>query len=137
MWSWYLYWNMQKLSRVYSDLSCAPLLSRWLLLCISIVFSMSLPAHSGPWPLIQFYNHFLIDGRTPWTSDQLVTRPLPKHGTIQTQNKHIHTPNIHSLSGIRTHDPSVWADEDSSCLRPHSYCDQRVSSCLGVFRLCV
>jgi hypothetical protein len=21
-------------------------------------FSMALPAHSGPWPLIQFYNHF-------------------------------------------------------------------------------
>jgi hypothetical protein len=41
------------------------------------------------------------------TSDQLVARPLPKHRTTQTQNKRIHTPNIHDLSGIRTHDPSV------------------------------
>jgi hypothetical protein len=34
----------------------------------------------------------------------------------QKQNKHIHTPNIHALSGIRTHDPSVRTSEDSSCL---------------------
>jgi hypothetical protein len=38
----------------------------------------------------QFHDHF-TDGRTPWTSDQLVARPLPKHRTTQTQNKHIHT----------------------------------------------
>jgi hypothetical protein len=30
------------------------------------------------------------DGRTPWTCDQLVARPLPKHRTTQTQ-KNIHT----------------------------------------------
>jgi hypothetical protein len=45
--------------------------------------------------------------RTPWTSDQHVARPLPKHRTTQTKNKRIHTPNIHALSGIRIHDPSV------------------------------
>jgi hypothetical protein len=28
------------------------------------------------------------DGSTPWRSDQLVARPLPKHRTTQTQNKH-------------------------------------------------
>jgi hypothetical protein len=38
------------------------------------------------------------------------------------QNKHIRTPNIHALSRIRTHDPSVRASEDSSCLRPLGYC---------------
>jgi hypothetical protein len=34
----------------------------------------------GPWPLLffQFHDHF-TDGRTPWTSDQLIARPLPKH----------------------------------------------------------
>jgi hypothetical protein len=41
-----------------------------------------------------------------------------------TQNKRIHTPNIHVLSGIRTHDPSVGASEDSSYLRPRRYCDR-------------
>jgi hypothetical protein len=57
-----------------------------------------------PWALasaFQFRDYF-TDGRTPCTSDQLVARPLPKHRTTQTQNKHIHTPNIHVLCGIRT-----------------------------------
>jgi hypothetical protein len=33
-------------------------------------------------------------------------------------NTHTHTPNIHTLSGIRAHDHSVRANEDSLCLRP-------------------
>jgi hypothetical protein len=70
-------------------------------------FSMALPAHSAPRPLIQLRNLFYTDGRTPWTSDQPVARPLPTHRTTQTQNKRIQTPNIHALSGIRSHDPSV------------------------------
>jgi hypothetical protein len=32
-----------------------------------------------------------IVGRTPWTGDQLVARPLPAHRTTQTQNKHAQT----------------------------------------------
>jgi hypothetical protein len=68
-------------------------------------------------------------GRTPWTGNQPVARPLPKYRTTQTQNKrehtrtHTHTPNIHALSGIRTHDHSVRASEDSSWLRPLGYRD--------------
>jgi hypothetical protein len=52
-----------------------------------------LSALQPPWVLasdFQFYDHF-TDGRIPWTSDQLVARPLPKHRTTQTQNKHVHT----------------------------------------------
>jgi hypothetical protein len=56
-------------------------------------------------------------------SDQPVARPLPKHRTTQTQSKRIHTPNIHALIGIWTHDPSVRASEDRS--KPRGYCDQR------------
>jgi hypothetical protein len=41
---------------------------------------------------------------------------------------HTHTPNIHALSGIQTHDPSVRASEDSSCLRKRGYCDRRINS---------
>jgi hypothetical protein len=44
----------------------------------------------GSSPLLQFRNLFNADGRTPWTSDQPVTRPLPIRRTTQTQNKRIH-----------------------------------------------
>jgi hypothetical protein len=42
------------------------------------------------------------------------------------QDKHrinAHNTDIHALSGIRTHDLSVRASEDSSCLRPRGHCD--------------
>jgi hypothetical protein len=81
-----------------------------------------------PWALdsaFHFHDHF-TDGRNPWTRNQLVPRPLPKHRTTQTQNKHIHTPNIHALCWIRTHDPSFQASENSSCLRPLGYRDRRI-----------
>jgi hypothetical protein len=80
-----------------------------------------------PWALIsdffQLHNHF-TDDRTPWTSDHLVARPLPKHRTTQTQNKHIHIRNTHALCGIRTHEPGFRASEDSTCFRPLDYLDR-------------
>jgi hypothetical protein len=33
--------------------------------------------------------------------------------------------DIHASSGVRTHDPSVGACEDNSCLRPCGHCDRR------------
>jgi hypothetical protein len=33
---------------------------------------------------------YIVVGRTPWTGDQPVARPLPTHRTTQTQNKHKH-----------------------------------------------
>jgi hypothetical protein len=45
----------------------------------------------GPWPFLQFRNLFYTNGRTPWTSYQLVSRPLPTHMKTQTQNKHTQT----------------------------------------------
>jgi hypothetical protein len=59
-------------------------------------------------------------------SDQLAARPLTKRRTAQTQNTHIYTPNIHVLSGIRTHDHNVRASEDISCLRPLGYRDRHL-----------
>jgi hypothetical protein len=69
------------------------------------------------WALLQFRNHFCTVGRTPWTGDQPVARPLPTHRTTHTQTSML-------LSGIRSHDPSVRTSEDSSCLRPLGHCDQ-------------
>jgi hypothetical protein len=79
-----------------------------------------------PWTLasdFQFHDYF-TDGRTPWTCDQLVVRPLPKRRTTQTQNKHIHIPYIDALCGIQTHDPGFQASEDSQCFRPLGYHDR-------------
>jgi hypothetical protein len=45
------------------------------------------------------------------------------------QQKHsinAHT-DINSLSGIRTHDPSVRVSENCSCLRPGGHCDTGIS----------
>jgi hypothetical protein len=89
----------------------------------TFIFAMALPAHSGPWSLIQFHNHSLQTVRLldKWSAP--FARPLPKDRTAQTQNKYIHIPNIHTLSGIRTHDPSVRERDGSSSLRTRSYCD--------------
>jgi hypothetical protein len=90
---------------------------------LSHTFYMPCPSHS-PWSdfhsfingcttlywgpvLFQFRNVFYTDGKTPWTGDQPVARPLP------TQNNTKHRINvytdIHTSNGIRTHDPSVRA----------------------------
>jgi hypothetical protein len=52
---------------------------------------MALQSSIGPWPLLQFRNLFYTDGRAPWTSDNPVAMPLPKHRTTQTQNKRTQT----------------------------------------------
>jgi hypothetical protein len=46
---------------------------------------MALQPFVGPWPLLQFRNRFHTNGRTPWTGDQPVARPLPIHRTTHTQ----------------------------------------------------
>jgi hypothetical protein len=61
---------------------------------------------------------FYTVGRTPWTGDQPVARPLPAHRI------NAHNTDIHVFSGIRTHDLSVRAIEDSSCLRQRGCCDR-------------
>jgi hypothetical protein len=48
-------------------------------------------------------------------------------GQQEHRKTHTHTPNIHALSGIRTHDHGLRASEDSSCLRPLGYCDRLAS----------
>jgi hypothetical protein len=80
---------------------------------------MALPAHSGPCPFIQVRNHF---SHTVGLLGRVIS---PSQGRYlnkghHKQNKRIHTPNIHALSGIRTHDPRV-----RSCLRQRGYCDRQ------------
>jgi hypothetical protein len=86
----------------------------------------SLMALQPLWAFAAFQSPDLYTiGRTPWTNDQLVAKPLPKYMTAQTQNKHLYTPNIHVLNGIRTHDHTVRASEDSLCFRPLGYSDRQ------------
>jgi hypothetical protein len=42
-------------------------------------------------------------GETPWTGDLRVARPLPTHGTTQTQKN----TDFYASSGIQTNDLSV------------------------------
>jgi hypothetical protein len=51
-------------------------------------------------------------------------------GISPSQDLYPHTAHtdIHASRGIRTHDPSIRAGEDSSCLRPGGHCDRLISN---------
>jgi hypothetical protein len=83
---------------------------------------MAVHPYVGPWPFFSFFILYTV-GRTPSKGDQPVARPLPTHRTTQ-KRINAHNTDIHALSGIRTHDPSVRASEDSSCLSPRCHRDQ-------------
>jgi hypothetical protein len=77
-----------------------------------------------PWALasdFQFYDHIPY-GRT--SSTVISSSQGLCLNTIQ--HKHIHTPNIHALCRIRTHDPGFRASENSACFRPLDYRDRLV-----------
>jgi hypothetical protein len=52
---------------------------------------MALQPFVGPWSLLQFRILFYTVGKTPWTGDQCVSRPLLTQRTTQTQNKRTKT----------------------------------------------
>jgi hypothetical protein len=58
---------------------------------LSIYLSTALYPFVWPWPLRQYRNPFYTEGRTPWTGDEPVARPLPIHRRIQMQNKRTQT----------------------------------------------
>jgi hypothetical protein len=136
-WRKSLFWkrrDSEKTSMKIENSFCRGICEAKLLLCAlheqhlilfrsSIHSSMALQPFDGPWPLLQFRNLFYTDGMTPWTGDQPLARPLPTHRTTQTQNKRAHRHPC--LEWIRTHDPSVRASEDISCLRPRGHCERR------------
>jgi hypothetical protein len=51
-----------------------------------------------------------------------LVKPLPTQ-----DNTIIRNTDIHILSGIRTHDPSIRANEDSSYARPRDHCVRRIA----------
>jgi hypothetical protein len=74
-----LRWNI-RLSALFSNTFQS--LSIYLSVCLCLSFSLSiylwLYSPCGPWPLFQFFNLYTV-GRTPWTGDQPVARPLRTH----------------------------------------------------------
>jgi hypothetical protein len=82
-------------------------------ICVSTVLSLDLG---------RFCSFLILHtvGRSPWSGDQPVARPLPTHKI----NANI---DIHASSWIRTHDPSVRVSEDSSCLTPRGHSDRQIS----------
>jgi hypothetical protein len=85
-----------------------PLHPSWSTNAISLSIYLSIYALQPLWTLaafFQFPNLYTV-GRTPWTGDQPVARPLPTHRTIQTQNKRTQT--FMSLAGF---EPTIPAFE--------------------------
>jgi hypothetical protein len=41
---------------------------------------------------------------------------------------------MRASSGIRTHDPSVWAGEDSLCFRMRGHCDRRQYQSINIYQ---
>jgi hypothetical protein len=92
-------------------------------LFICLYSSMALQPLLDPGLFFSFAIVFYTDGRT-------IGR-----GISQSQSRYLHIgqhkhrinahTDIHALSGIRTHDPSVRASKDSSCLRLYGHYDRR------------
>jgi hypothetical protein len=85
------------------------ILSIYLSVSLSVCLSMVLQPSVGPWPLFQFLDFYTV-GRTSWTGDHPVARPLHTHRTAQTQNKRTQTsmsqvgfePTIQVLERVKT-----------------------------------
>jgi hypothetical protein len=107
---------------------------------LPIYLSMALQPFVGPWPLFSFFIFYTV-GRTPWTGDQPVARPLLTHRITQTQNKCTQTltpwmefeptipaferaKTVHALDraatvvGLRSH---TWSYSSYECLFLHNY----------------
>jgi hypothetical protein len=104
----------------------------WLILCMLLRLSVY-----GSTALFWYVATFLVS----WSFTQSVG--LLGRGIGQSQGRYLHTgqhkhrinahnTDIHALSGIRNHDSSVRADEDSSCVRPHGNCDRHVVTSVPV-----
>jgi hypothetical protein len=82
---------------------------------------MALPAHSEPWPLIQFRNHF---SQTVGLLGRVIS---PSQGLYLITGQYKHRidghkhPSLKWDSNPRSH---VRAGEDCSCLRPRGHCDR-------------
>jgi hypothetical protein len=97
---------------------------------------MALQPFVGPWPFFQFLNLYTV-GKTIWTEDQPVIRPLPTNRTTtQTQNKRTSTsiPRV----GFEPTTPVFERAETVHALRcPYTYESVSALVPMSQTRLCV
>jgi hypothetical protein len=103
---------------IYLSVCLSVSLSVCLFVCLSVYVSRALC-----WTLAEFFS-FLIFTQ----SVGLLGRGIsPSQGRYLHIGQHRINADIHAWSGIRTHNPSVWASEDSSCFRQRGHCDRLVT----------
>jgi hypothetical protein len=77
--------------------------------------------------LLLLYNSHLLGLGSFFSFLTVYTVGFLGRGISPSQVRYLHTEqthtDIHALSGIRTHDPSIRTSEDSSCFRPRGHCD--------------
>jgi hypothetical protein len=75
-------------------LKVVQLINKFIIIIIIIINIMALQPFVVPSPLLSFFILYTV-GRTPWTGDQPVARPLPTQNKTQTQNKRTQTSMPH------------------------------------------
>jgi hypothetical protein len=86
-------------------------------------YSLALHPQFGPWPTSMKFHFGFLDLRQ---SVGLLGREISSSQGIYLYTN-TQTLKICALSGFRTHDPGLRANEDSACLRPHDYRDRSTS----------
>jgi hypothetical protein len=87
----------------------------------NIFFLMAQQPLLGPGP---FFSSVIIFIETVRLLGRVIVRRKAATYTQGNTNRINAYTDIHTSSGIRTHDPSVQVSEDSSCLSPCGHCDR-------------
>jgi hypothetical protein len=79
------------------------------------------------WTLAAFFSFLILHtvGRTPWTGDQTVARPLPTHRTTQTQNRRTQTSmplvGFEPMNPVFERAKTVYASDRAATVKATTY----------------
>jgi hypothetical protein len=112
---------------IYLSVCLSIYLSVYLTVCLSIRPSLP-PSHP---PCCSHLEHRAFVKRFVSLHFRNLRQPagLLGRGISPSQGRYLTQTDIHALSGTRTHDPSVRAGKDISCLRPHGHCCRQCVDC--------
>jgi hypothetical protein len=94
-------------------------------LYVYVKHTLSLYGSTALWTLAAFFSFLIYTQSVGLFGRGISRRKAATYTQNNTNTEWMHT-DIHALSGIRTHDPSVKAGEEISWRRPRDYCDRRV-----------